>query len=141
MQTSPTGFPLPCEWEISFAQLQDYSSNTKVYCHKWYNFGHNLPIWQVEWWKKVMGPQFHNSQLTTWASCDKIYANCYNFKQCYTIQYFLVRFQFWQIYRWIYYLCIFSVLAKFEGNQRSIAILSINCLNSSFCKFKIIHKS
>ena len=52
-------------------------------------------------------------QLTTWASCDKIYANCYNFKQCYTIQYFLVRFQFWQIYRWIHYLCIFSVLAKF----------------------------
>ena len=34
------------------------------------------------------------------------------------------------------YLCIFSILAKFQGDQRSIAMSSIDCLNSSFCSLK-----
>ena len=32
----------------------------------------------------------------------------------------------------LYYIHILSMLAKFHGDQRLIAILSINCLNSSF---------
>ena len=35
-----------------------------------------------------------------------------------------------------HYLCIFFMLAKFQDNQRLIAILSINCLNLSFCSLK-----
>ena len=34
------------------------------------------------------------------------------------------------------YLYIFSMFAKFKGNQRSIAISSINCLKSSFYSLK-----
>ena len=36
----------------------------------------------------------------------------------------------------LYYLCIFSILSKFQGDQISIVMLSINCLNSSFCNLK-----
>ena len=35
-----------------------------------------------------------------------------------------------------YYLCIFSMIAKFQGDQRSIVMSSINCINLSFCSFK-----
>ena len=34
------------------------------------------------------------------------------------------------------YLRIFSMLTKFKDDQRSIFMLSINCLNSSFCNLK-----
>ena len=33
---------------------------------------------------------------------------------------------------YIYYLYIFSILTKFKGDQRSIIMSLINCLNSSF---------
>ena len=36
----------------------------------------------------------------------------------------------------LYYLCIFSILSKFQGDQISIVMLSINCLNLSFCNLK-----
>ena len=36
----------------------------------------------------------------------------------------------------LYYLCIFYILTKFQGDQISKAMLSINCLNSSFCSLK-----
>ena len=36
----------------------------------------------------------------------------------------------------LYYLCIFFILSKFQGDQISIVMLSINCLNSSFCNLK-----
>ena len=36
----------------------------------------------------------------------------------------------------LHYLCIFFMFTKFQGNQRSIAMSSINCLNSSFCSLK-----
>ena len=36
----------------------------------------------------------------------------------------------------LYYHRIFSVFTKFKDNQRSIAMSSINCLNSSFCSLK-----
>ena len=36
----------------------------------------------------------------------------------------------------LYYLCIFSILTKFQCDQISIAMLSINCLNSSFYSLK-----
>ena len=35
----------------------------------------------------------------------------------------------------LYYLCIFSILSKFQGDQILIVMLSINYLNSSFCNF------
>ena len=47
-----------------------------------------------------------------------------------------------QIYIYIYednvihYFCIFSTLAKFQGNQRLIAMSLIICLNSSLCSLK-----
>ena len=34
------------------------------------------------------------------------------------------------------YLHIFSMLTKFKDDQRSMFMLSINCLNSSFCNLK-----
>ena len=33
----------------------------------------------------------------------------------------------------LHYIHILSMLAKFHGDQRLIVMLSINCLNSSFC--------
>ena len=36
----------------------------------------------------------------------------------------------------LHYLRIFSMLAKFQGNQISIVISSINYLNSSVCSLK-----
>ena len=36
----------------------------------------------------------------------------------------------------LYYLRIFSILTKFKDDKKSIAILSINYLNSSFCNLK-----
>ena len=33
----------------------------------------------------------------------------------------------------LYYLCIFFMFAKFQGDKKLIAMLSINFLNSSFC--------
>jgi len=36
----------------------------------------------------------------------------------------------------LYYIHILFVLAKFHRDQRSIVMLSINCLNSSFCSLK-----
>ena len=36
----------------------------------------------------------------------------------------------------IYYIYIFSILAKFQGDQRSMDMLSINYLNSSFSNLK-----
>ena len=36
----------------------------------------------------------------------------------------------------LHYFRIFSILAKFQGDQRLIVISSINCLNSSFCSLK-----
>ena len=36
----------------------------------------------------------------------------------------------------LHYLRIFSILAKFQGDQRLIVISSINCLNPSFCILK-----
>ena len=34
------------------------------------------------------------------------------------------------------YLCIFSILAKFQDDQKSIVMSSINCINSSFYSLK-----
>ena len=39
------------------------------------------------------------------------------------------------IVRW-HYFCIFSMFAKFQGNQRLITMSSINCINSSFFNLK-----
>ena len=50
---------------------------------------------------------------------------------------FLIECEFWQINHWI---TIFSMFAKFQCNQRSIVISSINCLNSSFCSLKYCMK-
>ena len=36
----------------------------------------------------------------------------------------------------LHYIHIFSMLAKFYSDQRSIVMSSINCLNSSFCSLK-----
>ena len=36
----------------------------------------------------------------------------------------------------IHYLHIFFMHTKFQGDQRLIVMLSINCLNSSFCNLK-----
>ena len=36
----------------------------------------------------------------------------------------------------LHYIHILSMLAKFHGNQRFIVMLSINCLNLSFCSLK-----
>ena len=36
----------------------------------------------------------------------------------------------------LYYLHIFFMVTKFQGNQRLIGMSSINCLNSSFCTLK-----
>ena len=36
----------------------------------------------------------------------------------------------------LHYLHIFSILTKFQGDQRFIVMLSINCLNSNFCSLK-----
>ena len=36
----------------------------------------------------------------------------------------------------LHYFCIFFILTKFQGDQRSIAMSSINCLNSSFYNLK-----
>ena len=36
----------------------------------------------------------------------------------------------------LHYFCIFSMFAKFQSNQKSIVMSSINCLNSSFCNLK-----
>ena len=36
----------------------------------------------------------------------------------------------------VHYLRIFSILTKFQGDQRLIVISSINCLNPSFCILK-----
>ena len=36
----------------------------------------------------------------------------------------------------LHYFRIFSILAKFQGDQRLIVISSINCLNSSFSSLK-----
>ena len=36
----------------------------------------------------------------------------------------------------LHYIHICSMLAKIHGDQRSIVMLSINCLNSSFCSLK-----
>ena len=36
----------------------------------------------------------------------------------------------------LHYFRIFSILAKFQGDQRLIVISSINCLNPSFCILK-----
>ena len=36
----------------------------------------------------------------------------------------------------LHYLHIFSILAKFQGDQRLIVMSSINCLNLSFCSLK-----
>ena len=36
----------------------------------------------------------------------------------------------------LHYIHILSILAKFHGNQRFIVMLSIKCLNSSFCSLK-----
>ena len=36
----------------------------------------------------------------------------------------------------LYYLHIFFMLTKFQGDQRLIGMLSINCLNSSFSSLK-----
>ena len=51
----------------------------------------------------------------------------YNFKKCYTTQYFLIGCEFQQIHRWTNYLHIFSMLAKFQGDQKLIVMSSINC--------------
>ena len=58
-----------------------------------------------------------------------------NFKYCNITQYFFnwLRILKNPLYVRLYYLCIFSILAKFQGDQRLITISSINCLNSSFC--------
>ena len=36
----------------------------------------------------------------------------------------------------LHYFCIFFMLTKFQGDQRSIVMSSINCLNSSFSSLK-----
>ena len=36
----------------------------------------------------------------------------------------------------LHYINILFILAKFHGVQKLIVILSINCLNSSFCNLK-----
>ena len=36
----------------------------------------------------------------------------------------------------LHYLYIFFMLTKFQGDQRSIVMSSINCLNSNFCSLK-----
>ena len=36
----------------------------------------------------------------------------------------------------LHYIHIISMLTKFHGDQRLILMLSINCLNSSFCSLK-----
>ena len=36
----------------------------------------------------------------------------------------------------LHYLHIFSILTKFQSDQRLIVMSSINCLNSSFCSLK-----
>ena len=36
----------------------------------------------------------------------------------------------------LHYINIIFILAKFHGVQRLIVMLSINCLNSSFCNLK-----
>ena len=36
----------------------------------------------------------------------------------------------------LHYIHILSMLAKFHGDQRLIFMLSINCLNLSFCSLK-----
>ena len=36
----------------------------------------------------------------------------------------------------LHYLHIFSILAKFQSDQKLIVMPSINCLNSSFCSLK-----
>ena len=53
--------------------------------------------------------------------------------RCYTIQYFLkLDTNFDKSIVGLHYLHIFSMLAKFQDNQRLIVMSSINCLNSSF---------
>ena len=36
----------------------------------------------------------------------------------------------------LYYIHILSMLVKFHDDEKSIIMLSINCLNSSFCRLK-----
>ena len=36
----------------------------------------------------------------------------------------------------LHYIHILSMFTKFHSDQRSIVILSINCLNSNFCSLK-----
>ena len=40
----------------------------------------------------------------------------------------------------LHYLHIFSMLAKFQGDQILITMSSINCLNSNFCSLKLCIK-
>ena len=46
---------------------------------------------------------------------------------------FLIRCDFDKFIVGLYYLCIFSLATKFKDGQRSVAITSINYLNSNFC--------
>ena len=54
----------------------------------------------------------------------------------YTTQYFLIDANFDKFTLSLHYLRIFSVLAKFQGDQRLIDMSPINFLNSIFCNLK-----
>ena len=53
-----------------------------------------------------------------------------------TTQYFLIDANFDKFTLSLHYLRIFSVLAKFQGDQRLIDMSPINFLNSIFCNLK-----
>ena len=55
-------------------------------------------------------------------------------------QIFLLKMNFDKYTIGLHFLLIFSILAKFLENQRSITMLSIKCLNTSFCNLKIYIK-
>ena len=52
------------------------------------------------------------------------------------ILYFLIQCEFWQIYREITLSSYIFHLTNFQGDQRLIAMSSINCLDSSFSSLK-----
>ena len=53
---------------------------------------------------------------------------------------FLLNVKFSKFSIGLHFLLIFSILAKFLKDQRSIIMSLIKCLNSKFLQFKIMHK-
>ena len=68
---------------------------------------------------------------------DDIYIYIYNIGfKLHRPMFFYLDVNFHKSITGLHYLHIFFMLTKFKDDQRSIAMLSINCLNLSFCSLK-----